>query len=493
MTKLTKEKRGIIRGNNGSDNKAKYAQYFTPVAVSDHMVQMFADDCRKQVSILDPGAGEGILGLSLAKRLIGQGLKTSTTLIEVDKQVFQSLKKNASQINNSGSDAVELLNSDFMKESFKLLHNGQRFSHVIMNPPYFKLQRDDEVSDYLMSCGVSVTNMYAAFMWLGLMLLADNGQMVAIVPRSFCNGPYFFRFREYIASNVSIEAIHTFSSRDKVFSKDQVLQENVIIRFVKCSQSEEVTVTYSSDQNSDDVLEASFRVSEIINKDHGLTICVPPYLGTVRLADYAKHSLLELGLEVSTGPVVDFRLKDSIAQEGGRGSVPLLYPAHMKAGQIKWPLNKLPKKGQHYFPQPDLWDNREASLSGDKNVLPADGYYVVIRRFSSKEEKRRIHTAVVDPSICPDGIAFENHLNYFHSKKHGLDKDLAYGLAAYLNSSLLDEHFRTFSGHTQVNATDLRNLPYPSEVQLRGIGRIALSSSTPIESVVTEEVLEVCA
>ena len=32
----------------------------------------------------------------------------------------------------------------------------------------------------------------------------------------------------------------------------------------------------------------------------------------------------------------------------------------------------------------------------------------------------------------------------------------------WLNSSLVDEFFRTFSGHTHVNATDLRTMRFPS-------------------------------
>jgi adenine-specific DNA-methyltransferase len=385
-------------------------------------------------------------------------------------------------------------NGDFTKEAFTLLHSGQRFSHIIMNPPYFKLQRSSEVSDYLLSRGVNVTNIYAAFVWLGLLLLEEGGQLVAIVPRSFCNGPYFLKFREYVAQNASVEAIHTFNSRDKVFSKDQVLQENVIVRFAKKPQSETVAITYSGDQSFSDVKEAVFQSCEVIGSlDLGFTISIPSYLATTKLTDYARLSLAEVGLEVSTGPVVDFRLKDSIANTGGDNSVPLLYPAHMNDGHIAWPLDDLAKKGQYYYPQPNLLNGIEAAYNSDKNVSPADGCYVVIRRFSSKEEKRRIYAAVVDSSCYPRGVAFENHLNYFHIKKHGFGKELAYGLSAYLNSSLLDEHFRTFSGHTQVNATDLKNLPYPSEMQLRRIGRIVLSKPAPIETVVTEAVLKACA
>jgi adenine-specific DNA-methyltransferase len=93
-----------------------------------------------------------------------------------------------------------------------------------------------------------------------------------------------------------------------------------------------------------------------------------------------------------------------------------------------------------------------------------------VKRFSSKEERRRIVAAVLSPATIPgDVIAFENHLNYFHRDGHGLPLSLARGLAAYLNSSLVDAYFRQFSGHTQVNATDLRKLHYPSSAQLEQI------------------------
>ena len=49
--------------------------------------------------------------------------------------------------------------------------------------------------------------------------------------------------------------------------------------------------------------------------------------------------------------------------------------------------------------------------------------------------------------------------------------DLAKGLAVFLNSTLMDVYFRQFNGHTQVNATDLRNLRYPTPAQLESLGR----------------------
>jgi adenine-specific DNA-methyltransferase len=61
-------------------------------------------------------------------------------------------------------------------------------------------------------------------------------------------------------------------------------------------------------------------------------------------------------------------------------------------------------------------------------------------------------------------------LNYYHCNGRGLPPQIAKGLAAFLNSSLVDSFFRQFSGHTQVNATDLRNMKYPTRVELEELG-----------------------
>jgi len=85
---------------------------------------------------------------------------------------------------------------------------------------------------------------------------------------------------------------------------------------------------------------------------------------------------------------------------------------------------------------------------------------------------------VFDPSLVASSyVGFENHLNYYHIKNVGLSLDLAKGLALFLNSTLIDVYFRQFSGHTQVNATDLRMLRYPSREVLEHLG--ARAGSTP--------------
>jgi adenine-specific DNA-methyltransferase len=167
-----------------------------------------------------------------------------------------------------------------------------------------------------------------------------------------------------------------------------------------------------------------------------------------------------LGLTVSTGRVVDFRVRDKLRDMPGRSDAPLIYPGHLRTGRLHWPYPELKKPNAI---------TREADT--EKLLLP-HGTYVAVRRFSTKEERRRVFASVVEASRLPDGsVGFENHLNVFHCEGAGFSEDLAWGLAAFLNSSSVDAFFRQFNGHTQVNATDLRSLRYPAHADLEVIGR----------------------
>ena len=102
-----------------------------------------------------------------------------------------------------------------------------------------------------------------------------------------------------------------------------------------------------------------------------------------------------------------------------------------------------------------------------------EGSYVVVRRFTSKEERRRIIAAIYGSDLPGELVGFENHLNVFHVRREGMPGNLAGGLALFLNCSLVDRYFRQFNGHTQVNATDLRRLRYPDRATLERLRRTA--------------------
>jgi adenine-specific DNA-methyltransferase len=155
------------------------------------------------------------------------------------------------------------------------------------------------------------------------------------------------------------------------------------------------------------------------------------------------------------------------AMPGDEDTVPLLYPGHFKELRLDWPVEGAKK------PNAIICDDISR-----KWMLP-NGWYAVARRFTAKEERRRVVAGVIDPKVLQGYavIGIENHLNVFHVGKRGISETLAKGLATYLNTTVVDEHFRRFGGHTQVNATDLKNMPYPDLAILERLGAWAMTTN----------------
>ena len=260
--------------------------------------------------------------------------------------------------------------------------------------------------------------------------------------------------------------MHLFGSRTKAFKSDDVLQENVIIVLERGAKQETVMVSTSTDNSFADLVTHTHPFDRIVlpnDPEYFIHVPTSTRRSAIELAPAVCYSLVDLGLQVSTGPVVDFRMRDHTRAMPDQGSVPLLYPVHFAGHVTEWPKVgiKKPNAIQRNF-YTERW------------LFPS-GFYCVVRRFSSKEERRRIVASVVDPGSFPDApmLGFENHLNVFHEDKRGLSEEIARGLALFLNTTAVDECFRRFNGHTQVNATDLKLMKYPSRAALSILGKWA--------------------
>jgi hypothetical protein len=198
----------------------------------------------------------------------------------------------------------------------------------------------------------------------------------------------------------------------------------------------------------------------------------------IELSSTVRYTLANLGITVSTGPVVDFRLKEHLRDTPGPGTVPLLYPGHFASSGTTWPIEGMKKPNAiERNPETEKW-------------LYPNGFYCVVRRFSSKEEARRIVASVVDPDTFGDAtvLGFENHLNVFHENRRGLPQALARGLTVFLSTTAVDEAFRRFSGHTQVNATDLKLMKYPNRDVLTQMGEWAMQKGVLTQSMIDDHI-----
>lgn len=469
--------------------KGSLGQFFTSQPISKYMASLF-DSYKGHIQLLDPGCGPGSLTAAFIDEAVKRGETKSieAKVIDIEDSITPYILETIEVCEATANKNSIKAKLSFQKKDYVLataeesgLFSDSTFSHCIMNPPYKKIASSSNHRKALSSAGIETVNLYSGFVSLAIQQLKEKGELVAIIPRSFCNGPYYTPFREQILRETAVKHIHIFDSRSNAFSDDKVLQENIIIHLVKGAKQNEVTITSSPnadfhiDEESSTITASDMTIRtipfhKIVNpddKDKFFHIAANNRDQAIidRLSIF-NSSLKDIEIEVSTGPVVDFRLKDDLRADIEENAVPLIYPIHLN-GQVNWP--KESKKPNAIkvtdASEPWLWKH--------------EGSFVIVRRFSSKEEKRRIVATAYDSHLPGKMIGFENKLNVFHSKKVGMNQSVALGLYAYLNSTLLDKYYRIFGGHTQVNATDLRNIHYPNIESLKRIGEQI--ESTPID------------
>lgn len=462
--------RSTAERRTGRERKSELGQFMTPLSVARFMVSLFPKSDIGTARLLDAGAGVGSLTAAFLDRWASNGFhfeNVDVTAYEVDDALRKQLSGNLAPYESKLNLKCKVSSKDFIEDAVDTLQFNltTRFTHAILNPPYKKIASGSHHRYLLRDVGIETVNLYSAFVALSVGLMESKGQIVAIIPRSFCNGPYYRSFREFILARTAIRRIHLFASRNKAFKDDDVLQENVIIHLEREGRQEDVAVSTSTDDSISDLIIHNHPFNRIVfpyDMERFIHVPTSTEHGPLELSGTFSHSLKDIGVEVSTGPVVDFRVKNHLREMPVAGSVPLLYPAHFENLSVKWPIEGLKKSNA-------IIHNEDT----EKWLFPG-GCYTLVRRFSSKEERRRIVATVVLPAdFKAKYLGFENHLNVFHYGKKGLPEELARGLAVYLNSTVMDKYFRRFSGHTQVNATDLRTIKYPSRQALIELGRWA--------------------
>lgn len=486
----------LILGQRSKSERKDKGQFMTPASVARFMASRLGPICDGD-TILDPAIGSGTLACAVVERVI-RTREASEIWVEgfdVDRQLCELAQGMLGELANQAQAqgikvGFRVTQADFIREFAPRLNQldlwGQglgasrrSYEHVISNPPYFKLNSSDPRMALLKGQLSGSTNIYTVFMALALEALADLGRACFIIPRGFCSGTYFSAFREEFVRKAAILSLHIFNSRTATFKQDSVLQENVIITFQRRDADEvagerliEISASSGGDALARPPQHRQVRQSLVFHDRHRhFSLRVPTGELDERIVetlDQWKDTLGTLGLRASTGPVVSFRAKKHLsdAEMVKTGdAVPLLLLHNVRRGEIKWPRRDDSK------PQGIL------KSAGDL-LVPVDNY-VLVRRFSAKEEPRRLVSApFLRNSHFHDLVGLENHLNYIYGVWQPLSKKRAIGLSAYLNSAIADRYFRILNGNTQVNATELRSLPLPPAKIIDEIGHLLLEQKS---------------
>ena len=443
--------------------RKKYGQFFTSQKTAEFMASLFTIDFSKpELRLLDAGAGTGLLTTALVERLRNSGYMGVIFAVcyENDVKVLPTLAENLENLKNTLGIKYEIRIDNYLTSQNFVCANffkkeAEEFDMIIGNPPYLKIAKDAPEALAMPEVCYGAPNLYFLFWAMGINNLKDDEELVYIIPRSWTSGAYFERFRKFLFRHCVITNIHIFGSRDKVFDGESVLQETMIIK-VKKTREKPQYVKMSSSETSD------FTDIKYYDVDYNTIVAPNQFVFLVTSQEEAEilsrvnsqsNTLESDDLRMRTGLIVDFRTREVLRDNDEDGCFPLFYSHHIRNGRVQWPAGR----------------ESEYIVTDKSGYLQENTDYLFVKRFTSKEEKRRLQCGIYLKADHSEYkyISTQNKINYIKCDT----PELAYGLYVLLNSTLYDTYYRILNGSTQVNSTEINLMPVPSKESIRQMGR----------------------
>lgn len=445
--------------------RKEYGQFFTTELTAQFMAQLFNVDLMMPVlRILDAGAGTGVLSAAIIERIINLGYNGQIYLVcyENDDKVLQVLNQNLVIMSKDINLVYEIRQENYLTTPSR----EEVFDLIIGNPPYKKIGKDAPEAKALPHVCHGAPNLYFLFWAKAIDTLRDHQELVYIIPRSWTSGAYFAKFREYLFSKCVITHLHLFATRDKVFDGESVLQETIIVKVKKSIEKPEyVRITSSATSDFLNVREFQAPYNVVVsNRQYVFLVTDEEEAATLNRLSHMDKTLPSIELPMKTGIIVDFRTREVLRNEPSENTFPLLYSQHIKNGKVVWPIGK----------------EDEYICTERTGFLQKNTNYVLVKRFTAKEEKRRLQCGIYLCSEHPEysHISTQNKVNFIKCDT----PELAYGLYALLNSTIYDTYYRILNGSTQVNSTEINNMPVPDTDTITAMGEQLMKGSLSEEN-----------
>ena len=451
--------------------RKEYGQFFTSVETAAFMADLFTIPVKEIISILDPGAGSGILSTALIERLQTYPAIKKIELVcyENDPNVLELLKSNLkwvcaqSVIDISYQIVTDNYIVSQMSDYNNMLDanpNPRKYDLIIGNPPYKKIAKNAPEAVAMPDICHGAPNLYFLFASMSLFNLRNGGEMVYIIPRSWTSGAYFKQFRKKFLEDGILEHIHLFVSRDKVFEKESVLQETIIIKVKKTNVKPDTVTITSTQSNADFSSRTTFEApyATVVNGEECYVYLVTNErdIDTLRKLNALQDTLPSIGLKMKTGLTVDFRNRDSLRDVAEEQAVPLFFSQHIQNGRVVFPAGK----------------DHEYIVTEQNGLLQKNANYLFVKRFTAKEEHRRLQCGVYLAKRHPEykEISTQNKINFICGHQE-LSDCVVYGLYVLFNSTLYDCYYRILNGSTQVNSTEVNAMPVPPMSIIEAMGK----------------------
>ncbi len=459
----------VVRNTNDfiasvpKSKRKKLGQFFTTASTAIFMANLFKIDLAKNhLELLDAGAGTGVLSAALLDHIFKNGFKGTVhlTCYETDDEVLPILEKNLILAKLVYGVDYTLRKENYITTQYfgvnSLIDDDRdKYDYIIGNPPYLKISKDALEAKVMPDVCHGAPNLYFLFWAMGIYNLKPNQELVYIIPRSWTSGAYFKKFRSYMFSQCVITDMHLFESRNKVFNGESVLQETIIVKVKKTTNKPQyISITTSSTSDFRDLKQFWAPYDIVISKNQFVYLVAD--IGDAEVLERVNklpNTLPDIKMKMQTGIIVDFRTKEVLRDKMEEGAFPLLYSQHIMDGRVTWPLGK----------------NGEVIKTDRTAFLQENSDFLLVKRFTAKEEKRRLQCGIYLKQRYKQFafISTQNKVNFIKCDS----PCVTYGLYVLLNSTLYDTYYRILNGSTQVNSTEINQMPIPEREVIEAMGR----------------------
>ena len=465
----------LIREKSKSEN-IRLGRLFTKKDTAKLMAGMLKlDDTKTVYTILDPGAGTGILAAAAIEEICKKHTACKqifVTCYENDPVFLPLLHDNLERIRKKARHDynvkvfVTVYEENYLTESknhytvsfFDTIED--KYDIIICNPPVELLDKTSEEAKVV--GGVTQLKISAAFLFAKLAgrHLEEGGQFVIMLPTIVASASQLTSYRQEMAKKLSLEKIHLFVGKQKNIKRAIPLKKSIILAYGKCKKPETIEITTSTDNGKNISALPPLDYDFVVDKNDG-TLTLPKSVEDTRIVKYISgfpQTLSGLGLKMSTGLIIDSKCEGLLFTEPIKGCVPLLRTSAIKNGQISFPQ---PVKRQYIAPvNPRL-------IQKNKNM-------VIIKRIPAKSDDRFVNSAIYMAAQLPSYryISTHNKINFIDTKDKNAEMcpRLAFGLFAILNSTIYDRYISIVSKSKQINSKELRYLPLPERNIIENIG-----------------------
>ena len=466
----------LIREKSKSEN-IRLGRLFTKKDTARLMAEMLRLDNTKTVyTILDPGAGTGILAAAAIEQVCKscpEAKQIFITCYENDPVFLPMLENNLERIRKKCRHDygvklyVTIYEENYLTESSNHytvdlfdVKVEDKFDIILCNPPLDLIDKHSAEADAV--GGVTQLKMGAPYLFCKLAAahLEKDGQLVIILPTMSATSSGLTPFRKEIADKLALRRVHLFVGKQKNLKRAIPLKKSFILAYENGERGESVTITTSTDNGAKITELPAVPYGFVVDQNDG-TLTLPKSVEDTKIVKHISdlpETLTSLGLKMSTGLIIDSRCEGLLFTDPIKGSVPLIRPSAIKGGQIVFPQ---PVKHQYIAP------NSERLVQRNKNM-------VIIKRVPAKSDDRFVNSAIYMAAQLPNYryISTHNKINFIDTvdKSNEINPRFAFGLFALLNSTIYDRYISIMSKSKQINSKEMRDLPLPPRNIIENIG-----------------------